>query len=103
MARKKLTQKQQNTIRELERMARNLGLKISYGNLRFAGLKLKSGQCLFKGEPWLVMDRKQPFDEQVEVFREALVQFDLSGQDVPPEISRLLALTPLTPGPSPED
>lgn len=91
MAKKnKKTQKQQETIRQLEKLAKQVGLKVSWGKLRFAGLKLKGGQCLFKGEKWLVLDRTQPYEDQLDSFREALQEFDLRGREVPKELSRLL-------------
>ena len=92
MAGPKFSKKQKAALSELEKLARRLGLRISYGRLRFAGLKLKSGQCLFRGEKWLVMDRKQPFEDQLEVFKDALSQFDLKGTDLSPEVTRLLGL-----------
>jgi hypothetical protein len=87
---KKKTKKQQETIRQLEKLAKQVGLRVSWGKLRFAGLKLKGGQCLFKGEKWLVLDRAQPYEDQLDSFREALQEFDLSGREVPPELTNLL-------------
>ena len=97
MAHGKITKKQRQTLSELEELARSLGLKVSYGRLKFAGLKLKGGQCLFKGEKWVVMDRKQPFEDQVEVFRTALNQFDLTEENIPAMLRGVLA-SPAPPG-----
>jgi hypothetical protein len=88
----KRTKKQQETIRQLEKLARQVGLRVSWGKLRFAGLKLKGGQCLFKGEKWLVLDRAQPYEDQLDSFREALRECDLTGREVPPELTGLLDL-----------
>ena len=96
MAKSRVTKKQEHILRELDKLARRLGLRVSYGNLRFAGLKLKGGQCLFKGEKWVVVDRKQPYEDQLDVFREAIVQFDLSSLEILPELVGLLDLPPLT-------
>jgi hypothetical protein len=67
-----LTRKQALVISELEKLARRSGLKVSAGKLVFAGLRLKQGGCLFRQEPWLVLDRLLPFEEQLDVLRRAL-------------------------------
>jgi len=74
----------------LEGLARRLGLEVSYGDMKFAGLRLKSGQCLFKGQPWLILDRKQGFEEKLELFVQALAGFDLSHEEISADISALL-------------
>ncbi|MFH1091512.1 MAG: hypothetical protein V1742_08070 [Pseudomonadota bacterium] len=86
----RITKKQQEVLRQLDKVARDLGLRLSYGDLKFAGLKLKSGQCLFKGEKWLVLDRQQPYEEQLETFREALTGFDLYTREIPDDIRKLI-------------
>ncbi len=86
---------QEQLIRDLEVVARRVGLKISYGDMKFGGLKLKSGECEFRGEPWLVLDRKQPFDEKVDLFVGALGRFDLTQlkpDDYSIQINTLLGL-----------
>jgi hypothetical protein len=67
-----LTKKQQATLSELEKLSRKLGLRVYSGKLIFAGLKLKGGQCLLRDDSWVVIDRYQPYEEQVEVFRKGL-------------------------------
>ncbi|MDR1545469.1 MAG: hypothetical protein LBU12_01870 [Deltaproteobacteria bacterium] len=47
-------------------------MRVSSGRLIYAGLRLKSGQCSLHDEPWLVVDRFQPFEDQLEIFRRAL-------------------------------
>lgn len=103
MASSKKKIQQENTLRDLENLARRLGLKISYGDMKFAGLKLKSGQCLFRGNPWLVLDRKQTFEEKLDLFRSALTQFPLDEQPITTELTGLLGLeTPTSDGPATE-
>ena len=86
MSRAKVVKKQEETLRELERLARKVGLRVAYGDMKFAGLKLRSGHCLFKGERWLVLDRKQSFEDKLELFSDALGEFDLTGEELPPEL-----------------
>ncbi|MBF0527661.1 MAG: hypothetical protein HQK55_00035 [Deltaproteobacteria bacterium] len=91
MAKNRLTKKQELILRLLDQLARQTGLRISYGQLRFAGLKLKGGQCLYRGRKWLVIDRQESFEGQVELFREALTRLDLTGLDIPPELQGYIA------------
>ncbi|MDR1314916.1 MAG: hypothetical protein LBQ12_14805 [Deltaproteobacteria bacterium] len=63
----------------LERFAKAKGLKVSTGKLFYAGLRLKSGQCVYREEPWLVLDRFQAFDDQLELFRKAFADLKIGG------------------------
>lgn len=92
MAKPRFTNRQKEILKELERLSKKVGLRVSYGKLRFAGLKLKPGQCLLRGEKWIVMDRAQPFEEQVDVYREALKEFKIKKQDVPEILVKVLGL-----------
>ncbi|MDR1081325.1 MAG: hypothetical protein LBQ79_10295 [Deltaproteobacteria bacterium] len=76
-ARRAAEAKQREQLSLLEKFARGLGLKVSSGNLLFAGLRLKSGQCVYREEPWLVLDRTQPFEDQLELFRKAFEDLDV--------------------------
>jgi len=73
-----LSKKQKAILEALEAAAKRAGLKISTGPLRYAGLKLKGGSCLFRDRRWLIMDRAQPFDDLVEIFRQALSPEELA-------------------------
>ena len=100
---KKLSERQRKILQALEDLAQNLGLRVSYGDLRFAGLKLKGGQCLFRGEKWLVMDRRQPYEEQVDAFVDALKEFDIEDQEIPVVIKGLFAPSGLAVEAAPAD
>ena|GEM_PF-3432823 len=76
------SKKQRAILQALEAAARRAGLKVSTGRLRYAGLKLKGGSCLLKGSRWLIMDRTQPFDDLLEIFRQALSAEDLAEAGV---------------------
>ncbi|MEW6266826.1 MAG: hypothetical protein AB1641_27440 [Thermodesulfobacteriota bacterium] len=88
----KLTKKQVKILKDLEKAARRSGLRVSYGKLNFAGLKLKGGQCLFRGEKWLVLDRRQPFEDQMDIFREAMEEMDLEAVQLSGELRVALGL-----------
>ncbi|MDR1083426.1 MAG: hypothetical protein LBP22_00860 [Deltaproteobacteria bacterium] len=69
--------KQKEIINELTRVAKNVGLKVSSGKLFYAGLKLKSGQCSLREESWLVVDKTQPYEDQIELYKRALADLEL--------------------------
>ena len=77
------TKKQKAILEALESAARRAGLKVSTGRLRYAGLKLKGGSCLFRGRRWLIMDRTQPFEDLLEIFRQALSPEELAEAGLP--------------------
>ena len=91
MTTKKTLQKQGERLKELERLAQKLGIKVSYSDMKFAGLRLKSGQCIFRGRYWLVLNRKDHYEEKVNFFLEAFENFDLSDQEISPELAEILA------------
>ena len=85
------SKKQLLVLGALERAAKKLGLKVSAGKLQFAGLKLKGGNCLFKGEKWLVFDRNQPFEDVVEIYRQAVNPHELAACELEAEDKDILS------------
>ena len=85
------SKKQREVLQALEAAARRSGLKVSAGQLRFAGLKLKSGSCLLRGKQWLILDKNQPFDDLVEIYRQVLTTKELADHGLPNETLELLA------------
>ena len=77
------SKKQRALLEALEEAAQRAGLKVSTGRLRYAGLKLKGGSCLLRGRRWIIMDRAQPFDDLLEIFRQALSPEELAEAGVP--------------------
>lgn len=90
MAAKKKSKKKNQTVQELEKLANNVGLKVSYGDMKFAGLKLKSGHCVFKDEHWLILSRKDSSEDKIELFAEALKNFDLDEVELSQELQKIL-------------
>lgn len=80
------TKKQQEILKALENTARRQGLKVSSGQLRFAGLKLKGGSCFLRGRQWLILDKSQPFDDLVEIYRQVLSAEELVDCGLPPDL-----------------
>jgi len=85
------SKKQQQVLKALETAARRQGLKVSVGQLRVAGLRLKGGSCLLRGRQWIILDRYQPFDDLIEVYRQALSLDSLAGLGLGDELVELIA------------
>jgi hypothetical protein len=88
-----LTQKQATLLTDLEKLAKGLGIRVFAGKLSFAGLRLKGGRCRLREDPWLVVDRFQPYEDQVELFRRALVGIEIPvklEQSLSPEVQTVI-------------
>jgi hypothetical protein len=83
--------KQKSILSDLEKFAKSVGLKVSTGKLIYAGLKLKSGQCSLFQEPWLVVDKTQPFEDQIELYRQALADLEAPLDDIPEGLKEILS------------
>ena len=93
------SKKQQEILKLLESSARRLGLKVSVGRLMVAGLKLRGGSCFLRGRRWLILDRAQPFDELLDIYRQAVSLADLSALGLAEESLEILSpyLEPVLP------
>jgi hypothetical protein len=87
-ARKNSPKKQQENLAVLEKFAKTRGLKVSSGKLLYAGLRLKAGTCTYRDEPWLILDKGQPYEEQLDLFREAFQELNIT--DLPDEVRTVL-------------
>ncbi|MDR2946474.1 MAG: hypothetical protein LBV79_06990 [Candidatus Adiutrix sp.] len=84
------SKKQREVLAALETAVRRTGLKVSAGQLRFAGLKLKSGSCLLRDKRWLILDKSQPFEDLVDLYRQVLTPQELITCGLPEESVALL-------------
>ncbi|MDR2459518.1 MAG: hypothetical protein LBE38_01855 [Deltaproteobacteria bacterium] len=82
---------QKDNLLALERLAKGLGIKVSTGKLLYAGLRLKGGQCILRKEPWLVLDRSQPYEEQLALYLEALEAKNIEISELPLNIQEILS------------
>ncbi|MDR1166654.1 MAG: hypothetical protein LBO66_12465 [Deltaproteobacteria bacterium] len=90
MALKAFEKKQKDNLIYLERLARDLGVKVFTGKLFFSGIKLRSGQCLLREVPWLIIDRYNSYEEKIELFRQAFTALPVDPVDFPPLAQQLL-------------
>lgn len=82
--------KRKENLSLIERQVKGLGVKVSGGKLLYAGLRLKGGQCVFREEPWLVIDRNLPYEEQLEQYREALKTLAIDPKNLSPAVKDIL-------------
>jgi hypothetical protein len=82
--------KEKENLAILEKLAKGLGIKVSSGKLLYAGLRLKGGQCILRDEPWLILDRNQPYEEQLDLYREAFNKLNMDLTDLPPTLKDIL-------------
>ncbi len=59
-------------LAELEARIKDEGVVLAYEKLSFAGLRLKSGLCWFKGRYYLFVDKAKPLSERLELLESAL-------------------------------
>jgi hypothetical protein len=67
----KLT-KIQKQLLDLEKQVKDCGVRLGYERLQFAGLRLRSGLCWFRGQYYLFVDRFKTAHEKVELLQNAL-------------------------------
>lgn len=77
-------------IQELEAIAETLSISVRYEDLMEADFKVKGGLCKLKGENVIIMDKKIPLRERIDLLVRALNQFDLSPIFIKPYIRHLL-------------
>lgn len=63
-------------LAQLENQIRGRGVHLAYEKLQFAGLKLNSGLCWFKGRYYLFVDRYKKVGERVDLIKAALEELD---------------------------
>jgi hypothetical protein len=63
-------------LSESEEAVRSRGVRLSYEKLQFAGLKLNSGLCWFRGRYYLFVDRYKPPAARLELLGAALEELD---------------------------
>ncbi len=69
--------KSQLKLQELEREIKSRGVRLGYERLQFAGLRLRSGLCWFRGQYYLFVDRLKTVSERVELLQNALEELEL--------------------------
>ncbi len=76
-------------LRELERVAEELGVRVSYEPM--AGVVSGAGGlCRVRGEYRIIIDRRLRTPERVNLLADALSRFDSRRIEMPPAVQKLL-------------
>jgi hypothetical protein len=75
----------------LETAATQLGVKVRYDALT-TGVSAGGGLCRFKGEWWVIIDKKTSPSERASILTEALANFDTDTVFLPPKVREAVQL-----------
>ncbi len=73
-------------LEELEEIAEKLSIAVRYDDLMGMDFKVKGGLCKIKGKDVIIMDRRTPPRERIDLLARTLRQFDLSSMFIKPYI-----------------
>jgi hypothetical protein len=65
-------------LQELEEIAEKLSIAIRYDDLMGMDFRVKGGLCNLRGQNVIIMDRRMPPRERIDLLARVLSQFDLS-------------------------
>ncbi len=68
--------KSQRRLLDLEKEIKGRGVRLGYERLEYAGLRLRSGLCWFRGTYYLFVDRLKSVHERIELIEGALDELD---------------------------
>jgi hypothetical protein len=77
-------------LQELEEIAEKLSIAVHYDDLMGMDFKIKGGLCKLRGKHVIIMDRRTPLTERVDLLVGALRQFDLSSVFIRPYIRSII-------------
>ena len=77
-------------LEDLEEIAEKLSIDVQYDDLMEADFKVKGGLCKLRGRHVIIMDRRTPPKERIELLARALRQFDLSSLFIKPYIRSII-------------
>jgi hypothetical protein len=77
-------------LQELEEIAEKLSIVVQYDDLMGMDFKIKGGLCKVRGKHVIIMDRRTPATERIDLLVRALRQFDLSSVFIRPYIRSIV-------------
>lgn len=77
-------------LQELEEIAEKLSIAVRYDDLMGMDFKVKGGLCKLRGRNVIIMDRRMPHGERIDLLVRALRQFDLSSVSMRPYIRLII-------------
>lgn len=79
--------RQQEIFDSLKQLLTRLGHEVTVSKT----LDGRGGDCLVKGERRVIVSRRLPLSDRIEVLLDVLGRQDLDGVEVPPELAEVLA------------
>ena len=77
-------------LQELEEIAEKLSIAVRYDDLMGMDFKVEGGLCKLRGRNVIIMDRRMPHGEKIDLLVRALRQFDLSSVSMRPYIRLII-------------
>jgi len=77
-------------LQELEEIAEKLSISVQYDDLMGIDFRAKGGLCKLRGKNVIIMDRKTPPRERIDLLVRALSQFDLSSISMKPYLRLII-------------
>jgi hypothetical protein len=84
------TMEQNRLLQELEEIAEKLSIAVQYDDLMGMDFKVKGGLCKLRGRHVVIIDRRTPLAERIDLLARALRQFDLSSVFMRPYIRSII-------------
>jgi hypothetical protein len=81
-------------LQELEEIAEKLSIAVRYDDLTEMDFKVKGGLCKLRGRNVIIMDRRAPLRERIDLLARTLRQFDLSSIFTRPYIRLIIGDDP---------
>lgn len=86
-----------DVLRELEKLARRLGVTVRFETFDLKVIEGKGGLCWIHGTPTVVIDGGAPLLDKIGVLSDALRVFDIEALYVPPVLRQRLSGGPQRP------
>ena len=82
--------KESLVLEELETIADNLAIKICSVNMKKTAYNVKGGLCKVNGEYRVILDKNLHLSEKIDVFVDALQEFDIENLVVDPYVKKMI-------------
>jgi hypothetical protein len=77
-------------LQELEEIAERLSIAVRYDDFIGMDFKVKGGLCKLRGRNFIIMDRRAPIGERIDLLVRVLRRFDLSSVFLRPYIRSII-------------
>ncbi len=77
-------------LQELEEIAEKLSIAVQYDDLLGMDFNVKGGLCKLRGKNVIILDRRTPPRERIDLLARALRQFDLSSISMKPYVRLII-------------